>query len=84
MVFTISALAPFVLALSAIFAVKLAYDALNRTAKARLPYPPGPKPKLLIGNTLDFPKVDGGRIFAEWGKRFNSKQHYFPLGLLVQ
>jgi hypothetical protein len=75
MVFTISALTPFVLALSAIFAVKLAYDALSRNVKARLPYPPGPKPKLFIGNTLDFPKVDGGRIFAEWGKHFNSKRH---------
>jgi hypothetical protein len=48
----------------------LAYDLSKR--KGSLPYPPGPKPKLLIGNALDFPKGDAGRVFAEWGKRYNS------------
>ncbi|PPR05573.1 hypothetical protein CVT24_002791 [Panaeolus cyanescens] len=36
------------------------------------PYPPGPAPKFLIGNALDIPAKDGGRIYAEWGKKYNS------------
>lgn len=54
-----------------IVAAKLAYDLLKRNVKS-LSYPPGPKPKFLIGNALDFPKGDAGRVFAEWGKRYNS------------
>jgi len=48
----------------------LAYRMLKRNA--RLQYPPGPKPKFLIGNALDFPKSDSARVFAEWGKNYNS------------
>ncbi len=49
------------------FAANLTYDVLKRNAKAWLPYPPGPKPKFLIGNALDFPKGEAGRIFTDWG-----------------
>ena len=58
----------FAVALLLIIAAKLAYDSLKRNA----PYPPGPKPKFLIGNALDFPKDNARRVFAEWGKRYNS------------
>jgi len=61
----------FTLALAVfLISVKLTYDALNR--KARPPYPPGPKPNVLIGNALDFPKSDAGRVFTEWGRTYNS------------
>jgi hypothetical protein len=62
----------FIVAFITILATKLAYDLLKRNARP-LQYPPGPKPKFLIGNALDFPgPKDGGQIFAEWGKKYNS------------
>jgi hypothetical protein len=39
----------------------------------RLPYPPGPKPKPLIGNMFDFPLVDYGMHYLRWGKEYKSK-----------
>ena len=39
----------------------------------RLPYPPGPKPRFLIGNALDIPLTNAGQVYAEWGRRFNSE-----------
>ena len=54
-----------------IVAAKLAYNFLKGNVKS-LSYPPGPKPKFLIGNALDFPKGDAGRVFADWGKKYNS------------
>lgn len=39
-------------------------------AKARPPYPPGPKPLPLIGNALDIPTVKGFEVFAEWSKQY--------------
>jgi len=63
----------FTLALAVfLVSVKITYEAFNRNFKARPPYPPGPKPNVLIGNALDFPKSDAGRVFAEWGKTYNS------------
>jgi hypothetical protein len=58
--------------LAAIFVVaaKLVYHLLRRAA--RPPYPPGPKPKILIGNALDFPKNNARRVYVEWGRKFNS------------
>ncbi|KAF8908532.1 cytochrome P450 [Gymnopilus junonius] len=35
-------------------------------------YPPGPKPKLFIGNALDFPNSQQYEAYVEWGKRYNS------------
>jgi hypothetical protein len=64
-------LSSFSLVLLLIVTAKLAYDLLKRNARS-LRYPPGPKPKFLIGNALDFPKGDAGRVFAEWGKKYNS------------
>ena len=35
-------------------------------------YAPGPKPKPLIGNLLDIPSRHAARVFAQWGKTYNS------------
>jgi hypothetical protein len=54
-----------------IVVAKQAYNSLKRNARS-LKFPPGPNPKFLIGNALDFPKGDVGRVFAQWGKKYNS------------
>ena len=36
------------------------------------PYPPGPKPKPIIGNIFDIPIKDIANIYIEWGKEYNS------------
>jgi hypothetical protein len=64
-------LSSFSVALLIIVAAKLAYAFSRRKARS-LQYPPGPEPKFLIGNALDFPKGNSGRVFAEWGKKYNS------------
>ena len=61
----------FLVAFIIIVAAKLAYKSSKRKARS-LPFPPGPTPKFLIGNALDFPKGNAGRVFAEWGKKYNS------------
>jgi len=38
----------------------------------RRSYPPGPKPKPIIGNILDIPIKDIANIYIEWGKKYNS------------
>ena len=65
---------PTVTALLAIFAILVAKLALNvrNNGRKQLPYPPGPKPKFLIGNALDIPSGESSRTFAGWGKRFKS------------
>ncbi|KDR82227.1 hypothetical protein GALMADRAFT_59888 [Galerina marginata CBS 339.88] len=40
--------------------------------KLESPYPPGPKPKPLIGNLLDFPMTGVAQTYVEWGKEYNS------------
>ena len=70
-VFLLPDLSLFPTALVFVVAVKLVYDLLKRQGRS-LPYPPGPKPKFLIGNALDFPKHNARRVFAEWGKKYNS------------
>ena len=60
-------------ALLFIVGAKLVYDLSKPYARSdSLSYPPGPKPKFLIGNALDFPKDNARRVFAEWGKKYNS------------
>ncbi|KAF8161644.1 cytochrome P450 [Crassisporium funariophilum] len=36
------------------------------------PYPPGPKPKFVIGNMFDFPTTNAAASYIEWGKKYNS------------
>ena len=46
--------------------------ALISRKKSRFPYPPGPPPKTLIGNALDFPTDMPWIKYLEWSKRLNS------------
>ena len=41
--------------------------------KQHRPYPPGPKPKPIIGNALDLPTTNLANVYAAWGKKYNSK-----------
>jgi len=41
--------------------------------KKRRPYPPGPKPKPIIGNALEIPTTDLGNVYSAWGKKYNSE-----------
>ena len=43
--------------------------------KQHRPYPPGPKPKPIIGNALDIPTTDLGNVYAAWGKKYNSESN---------
>jgi len=43
--------------------------------KKHLLYPPGPKPKPFIGNTLDIPTDDVPNVYIEWGKKYNSESN---------
>ncbi|KAF5322608.1 hypothetical protein D9619_001341 [Psilocybe cf. subviscida] len=38
----------------------------------RVSYPPGPKPKPLIGNMLDLPTSYGAQEYLKWSKKYNS------------
>ena len=46
--------------------------------KQHRPYPPGPKPKPIIGNVLDLPTKDLANVYLGWGKKYNSEpNHWF-------
>ncbi|KAF8646893.1 hypothetical protein AX16_007058, partial [Volvariella volvacea WC 439] len=44
---------------------------LVRRRKTRLPFPPGPKQKFLIGNALDLPKRHEWVTYAQWAKVYD-------------
>ncbi|KAF9031190.1 cytochrome P450 [Panaeolus papilionaceus] len=44
--------------------------------KPQGPYPPGPEPKPIIGNALDIPLKGAGKIYMDWGRKYNSKIIY--------
>ncbi|KAF9054744.1 cytochrome P450 [Panaeolus papilionaceus] len=45
------------------------------------PFPPGPKPRFLIGNALDIPSTNSTRVYLEWTKKYNSNiLHLSALG----
>ncbi|KAJ3492518.1 hypothetical protein NLJ89_g11218 [Agrocybe chaxingu] len=58
-----------------ILVLVLSQGVLNFLAasKKRGPFPPGPPGRFLIGNMLDFPAQDSGKVYEEWGKKYNSK-----------
>jgi hypothetical protein len=63
----------FSLSITLFFALLLRKYVASR--KRRLPYPPGPKPKPFIGNTLDLPTKDLSNVYIEWGKKYNSESN---------
>ncbi|KAF8883611.1 cytochrome P450 [Gymnopilus junonius] len=52
------------------FMKKLADSSSDNRRSA--PYPPGPKPKPVIGNALDFPKTNAHEVYVKWGKKYRS------------
>ncbi|KAF8883612.1 cytochrome P450 [Gymnopilus junonius] len=50
--------------------------ALSSNFGRSAPYPPGPQPKPLIGNALDFPTTNAHEVYIEWGKRYQSSFVY--------
>lgn len=65
-------------ALVIIWAIKKLSDLLAYR-KTGASYPPGPKPKPIIGNAFDFPKYDAALEYLNWGKKYNSQQFYILL-----
>ncbi|PPQ86463.1 hypothetical protein CVT25_008460 [Psilocybe cyanescens] len=61
--------------LLAILGLKIFIDFLA-LAKVQTPYPPGPKPKPLIGNMFDFPVAKPALCYVDWGKKYNSSILY--------
>jgi len=74
------ALAAVVFALFGAWALRGFADFLRRRKDA--PYPPGPSPKPLIGNILDFPLVKVPETYLEWGKKYNSESIREPSKLI--
>ncbi|PPQ79984.1 hypothetical protein CVT25_003043 [Psilocybe cyanescens] len=64
-----------VYAVLATLGLKIFIDFLAR-AKARTLYPPGPRPKPLIGNMFDFPLTKHALCYIDWGKKYNSSILY--------
>ncbi|KAF8957569.1 cytochrome P450 [Flammula alnicola] len=46
------------------------------TGGRRAPYPPGPKPRFLVGNAFDLPSRYSPQVYMEWGKKYNSNILY--------
>ncbi|KAF7362318.1 O-methylsterigmatocystin oxidoreductase [Mycena venus] len=44
-------------------------------AKSRPPFPPGPKPRFMMGNFLDIPTTMPWITYTEWGKRYGAVVH---------
>ncbi|KAJ3517668.1 hypothetical protein NLJ89_g347 [Agrocybe chaxingu] len=55
-----------------ILCVLLTFFLRALVSKPRGPYPPGPKPKFLVGNLLDFPEANAAEKYLEWGRWYNS------------
>jgi hypothetical protein len=45
--------------------------------KQQRPYPPGPKPKPILGNILDLPTENVADVYFQWGKKYNSESNNF-------
>lgn len=52
---------------------------------SRMPRPPGPTPKPLVGNTFDVPLKNHHLEYAKWGRLYQSAAciYYFPWLLLM-
>jgi hypothetical protein len=61
------------LSLSITLFVALLVRKYVKSRRQHPPYPPGPKPKPLIGNVLDLPTKDVPNVYIEWGKKYNSE-----------
>ncbi|KZT18054.1 putative CyP450 monooxygenase [Neolentinus lepideus HHB14362 ss-1] len=69
-------------AILCLFAVFLKVYLLRRSSNpSGLPYPPGPKPLPLIGNLLDIPRDESGKVYAAWGRQYGELIHFTSLGV---
>ncbi|KAF7348416.1 hypothetical protein MSAN_01795800 [Mycena sanguinolenta] len=61
----------------AVSAILLAVVGLlqRRKATSRLPFPPGPKPRFLVGNLFDIPTEMPWITYTEWGKQYGDVVH---------
>ncbi|KAF7348384.1 hypothetical protein MSAN_01792400 [Mycena sanguinolenta] len=61
----------------AVSAILLAVVGLLQRQKAtsRLPFPPGPKPRFLVGNLFDIPSEMPWITYTEWGKQYGDVVH---------
>ncbi|KAF7348383.1 hypothetical protein MSAN_01792300 [Mycena sanguinolenta] len=61
----------------AVFAILFAVVGLlqRRKGTARLPFPPGPKPRFLVGNLFDIPTEMPLTTYTEWGKQYGDVVH---------
>ncbi|KAF7348419.1 hypothetical protein MSAN_01796100 [Mycena sanguinolenta] len=61
----------------AVSAILLAVIGLLQRQKAtsRLPFPPGPKPRFLVGNLFDIPTEMPWITYTEWGKQYGNVVH---------
>ncbi|KAF9266529.1 cytochrome P450 [Marasmius fiardii PR-910] len=51
---------------------------VSRSSKRH--YPPGPKPRFLVGNFFDIPKREAWKVYREWGKLHGDYIHLEALG----
>ncbi|KAF7348400.1 Cytochrome P450 [Mycena sanguinolenta] len=66
-------LLPAVVLVSVLFAVAGLLRGWRTTI--RLPFPPGPKPRFLLGNLLDMPHKMPWITYTEWGKQYGDVAH---------
>ncbi|KAF7348388.1 Cytochrome p450 [Mycena sanguinolenta] len=64
---------PAVVLVSVLFAVAILLRGWRTTI--RLPFPPGPKPRFLLGNLLDMPHKMPWITYTEWGKQYGDVVH---------
>lgn len=53
------------------------YYVFFKIAVTSVPLPPGPKPRLIVGNLTDMPKSSEWLTFTEWGKKYGRLLTYF-------
>ncbi|KAF7346479.1 Cytochrome p450 [Mycena sanguinolenta] len=52
----------------------------RRKATSQLPFPPGLKPRFLVGNLFDVPAVSPWKTYTEWGKQYGDVMHVQMFG----
>ncbi|KAF7348408.1 hypothetical protein MSAN_01794900 [Mycena sanguinolenta] len=66
-------LLPVVVLVSVLFTVASLLRRWRMTV--RLPFPPGPKPRFLLGNFFDIPSEQPWLTYTEWGKQYGDVVH---------
>ncbi|KAJ6508469.1 cytochrome P450 [Mycena sanguinolenta] len=64
----------------AVSTILLAVVVKRWKATSRLPFPPGPKPRFLVGNLFDIPTEMPWITYTEWGKQYGDVVHVQVFG----